>query len=224
MNPTDPEELLEVFDAAGRPTGVAKTRAAIHRDGDWHLAFFCWIFRDGKDGVEVILQKRAQTKDVWPGRYDASAAGHVRFGETAAQASREIEEELGLQVDPSQLVPVMRHRQEHVHGLAVDRLTDLVDREVHDVHVLHCALPLEDYRPGPEVSGLCAVPIDALLELTQGTRESIATTLVTFDDVGGAHHEPLRLDRQQLVSYDAGYLEEIARHTHAHRGSVGQRD
>jgi len=203
-----------VFDDAGRPTGIAKTRAAIHRDGDWHLAFFCWIFRDGKDGVEVVLQKRAQTKDVWPGRYDASAAGHVRFGETAAQASREIDEELGIAVEPTELVAVMRHRQEHVHS------TGLVDREIHDVHVLPCALPLEDYRPGPEVIGLCAVPIDALLELTQGTRESIATTLVTFDDAGIPQHEPLLLDREQLVPDDAGYLEKIG---YSGRASIARR-
>ena len=64
-------EQLEVYDAQGNPTGAAKSRAAIHRDGDWHLALFCWIVTtDGR----VLLQKRAATKDVWPGRYDASAA------------------------------------------------------------------------------------------------------------------------------------------------------
>lgn len=56
-------EQLEVYDAQGNPTGAAKSRAAIHRDGDWHLALFCWIVTtDGR----VLLQKRAATKDVWP--------------------------------------------------------------------------------------------------------------------------------------------------------------
>lgn len=207
---TDPTELIEVFDAAGQPTGVAKTRAAIHRDGDWHLTFFCWIFREAKDGtLEVVLQKRAPHKDVWPGRYDASAAGHVRFGETTAEAAREIEEELGLRVSaqatgPDPLVPIMRHQQEHRHS------SGLVDREIHDVHLLRCALPLEDYRPGPEVSGLCAVPIHQLIELARRMRESIASTLVTFDPAGTAHHEAIRLGREHLVPYDEGYFETIA--------------
>jgi len=205
---SDPLELIEVFDAAGQPTGVAKTRAAVHHDGDWHLAFFCWIFRTAEDGtLEVILQKRADTKDVWPGRYDASAAGHVRFGETTAEASREIEEELGLRLGDghaSQLVPIMRHRQEHVHA------NGLIDREIHDVHLLRCALPLEDYRPGLEVSGLCAVPIDALVDLSRGTRASIAATLVTFDASGQARHQRVLLGPEQLVPYDAGYFELLA--------------
>ncbi|MDB4938361.1 MAG: mutT/nudix family protein, partial [Labilithrix sp.] len=157
---TDPEEPLEVFDEHGRATGIAKARGAIHRDGDWHLAFFCWIVRHGGRGeLEIVLQKRAETKDVWPGRFDASAAGHVRFGETTAQAAREIEEELGLHVDVAQLEPLMRHRQEHVHD------NGLIDREIHDVHLLRCELPLEHYRPGPEVTGIASVPIDAVVEL-----------------------------------------------------------
>jgi hypothetical protein len=35
---TPDDELLEVHDAAGHATGVAKTRGTVHRDGDWHLA------------------------------------------------------------------------------------------------------------------------------------------------------------------------------------------
>ena len=77
----DPDELLEVFDKNGHGTGRAKTRAEIHRQGLWHLAFFCWIVTSAG---EVVLQRRAATKDVWPGRFDASAAGHVRFGGWAA--------------------------------------------------------------------------------------------------------------------------------------------
>ena len=49
----DPTELLEVFTAAGEPTGVAKPRSAIHVDGDWHVAFHCWILRN--EGRAVLL-------------------------------------------------------------------------------------------------------------------------------------------------------------------------
>jgi isopentenyldiphosphate isomerase len=223
---TDPDELLEVYDAAGRPTGIAKRRADIHRDGDWHLAFFCWIVRrtrgassssDGRGELEIVLQRRAATKDVWPGRFDASAAGHVRFGESVTDATREIEEELGLQVEARELRHVLRHRQEHVHQ------SGLVDREIHDVHLVRVDRALDEYRPGPEVTGLVAVPLDELLELVDGRRGAIATTLVTFDAGGSgahadghthahahAHHEPKLLHRDELVPYDAGYHAAIA--------------
>lgn len=203
---TDPDELLEVFamtrGGVARATGLAKTRAAIHHDGDWHLAFFCWIMRksDGGDDIEVVLQKRAPHKDVWPDRFDASAAGHVRFGESTAEASREIEEELGLHVEPSALEPLARHHQEHVHD------SGLVDREIHDLHLLRCDAPLASYRPGPEVTALTAVPIDAVVELVAGRRASIATTLVR----AGAADQRIELRRSDLVPYDVEYWERLA--------------
>ena len=169
MTPDD--ELLEVFDAAGRATGAAKSRASVHRDGDWHLAFFCWIVRqDAGARLDLVLQKRAADKDVWPERFDASAAGHVRFGESAVEASREIEEELGIVAPRGALVPVMRHQQEHVHD------NGLVDREINDVHLWRHDEPLESYRPGPEVTGIAAAPLADVVALATGARTSIATS------------------------------------------------
>jgi isopentenyldiphosphate isomerase len=218
---SDPDELLEVYDAAGLPTGVAKARAGVHRDGDWHLAFFCWIVRRGADGgeaLEVVLQRRAMTKDVWPGRFDASAAGHVRFGEDLAGAAREIEEELGLAIDVAELEPVTRHRQEHVHA------NGLVDREIHDVHLLRCELALEAYRPGPEVTGVVAVSLDALLELVTGARASLEASLVTFDGGGGGpEHAPITLREDDLVPYDVDYWRAIRAAAYSGRASIARR-
>jgi isopentenyldiphosphate isomerase len=207
---TPDDELLEVYDAAGRATGVAKTRAAVHRDGDWHLAFFCWIVRqDAGAGAEgrhdVVLQKRAANKDVWPGRFDASAAGHVRFGESGVEAAREIEEELGIVAPPGALVPVMRHHHEHTHD------NGLVDREIHDVHLWRHDEPLESYRPGPEVIGIAAAPLADVVALATGARTSLATSLVTFDARGRATHTPIDLKTGDLVPYDAAYWERLVR-------------
>lgn len=198
---TDPDELLEVFDKQGRPTGRAQSRRIVHEKGLWHLAFFCWIVTSAGN---VVLQRRAAWKDVWPDRFDASAAGHVRFGENLAQAARELDEELGLTVDVAALEPVMRHRQEHVHP------NGLVDREIHDVYLLRCDRRLEDYRPGPEVSGLTSVPLRALVELAQRTRGEIPATLVTFDAAHRATRAPIVLLRDDLVPYDPGYHSAIA--------------
>lgn len=150
-------ELLEVYDAAGNPTGIAKTRAAIHRDGDWHLAFFCWIVTSDH---RVLLQRRAADKDVWPGRLDASAAGHVRFGEGIAGALREIEEELGVPPPPLDALDyVGRFRHESVHE------NGIVCREHEEVFVWRSDRPLDEYRPGPEVSELVFVPLAELASL-----------------------------------------------------------
>jgi isopentenyldiphosphate isomerase len=202
---TDPDELLEVFDADGWGTGRAKARGPIHRDGDWHLAFFCWIVRAGPRGPELVLQKRSAIKDVWPGRFDASAAGHVRFGETRAEMLREVEEELGLEIAESELVRLPRHRQEHRHP------NGIIDREHHELNLLRCDLPFEAYRPSPlEVSGLAALPAAELADLAEGRRERIATELVEFGPGGPIRRTPLDFRRENLVPYDDGYHSRLA--------------
>ena len=202
---TDPDELLEIYDPDGHPTGRAKARGPIHRDGDWHLAFYCWIVRAGPDGPELLLQKRSALKDTWPDHFDASAAGHVRFGETRAEMVREVLEELGLEIAADDLVPLPRHRQEHHHA------NGIVDREHHELHLLRCDQPLERYRPSPlEVSGLVAVPAEAWVALAEARRAAIETELVEFEADGTARRSPLRLGRGDLVPYDAGYHHRLA--------------
>ena len=196
---TDPDELLEVYDADGRPTGRAKPRGAVHRDGDWHLAFFCWVARPGPDGPEVLLQHRSLVKDVWPGRFDASAAGHVRFGETLDQAAREVREELGIAVELDDLVPLGRHRQQHRHP------NGLIDREHHALHLLLPGPPAGAYSPNPaEVLGLAWVRAEELLALVDGRREAIRAAYRSSDAAAGPASERT-LRRDDLVPYDDGY-------------------
>lgn len=46
---------------------------------------------------ELFLQKRAETKDIQPGKWDTSVGGHIDFGEEVEDAlKREAREELGI--------------------------------------------------------------------------------------------------------------------------------
>ena len=118
-------ELFDVYDEALNHIGV-KARAAVHRDGDWHQVFHCWVIgRDADGGSFVILQKRAPNKD-YPGKIDISAAGHLEAGETVRDGVREIEEELGLQVGFEDLIPLGR------------RLGIMKDGDLHRLPDLSC--------------------------------------------------------------------------------------
>jgi isopentenyldiphosphate isomerase len=200
VHQNDPAELLEVFDAAGRPSGRARSRAAVHLYGEWHQAFHCWILR--RERKEVVLQRRALVKDTYPGCWDAAAAGHWRFGETPAQAARELAEELGLDVDFSQLVHRGRERSNR-------RLSNgLIDREHHQVYVLDSDRPLTEYRPDPgEVSAVAAFPLAGLLDLIGGRRDSLAATEAVSVGPEG-HLEPLEtvVHKPDLVPYSAARL------------------
>jgi isopentenyldiphosphate isomerase len=196
----DPDELLEVFDTAGRPTGQAKTRAAIHLDGDWHRAFHCWIVR--RAGTEVVLQRRSLAKDTFAGCWDAAAAGHWRFGESAAEAAREITEELGITVP----FEALEYRgREH----AARRFSNgLTDRELHEIYLLRDDRPLLEYRPDAgEVIGLAAFGIADLIALASGGVASIvAREAATVTAEGLLVATELSVTAEDVVPYRADRL------------------
>jgi isopentenyldiphosphate isomerase len=192
----DPGELLEILDADGRATGQARSRAAIHLNGEWHKAFHCWIMRDA--GRQVVLQRRSLEKDTFPGCWDAAAAGHWRFGESAAEAAREIAEELGLSIAFSSLAYRGRERAEREFA------SGLIDREFHEVYVLASDLPLNAFRPDPhEVIALAAFAADDLLADTPALH---ALDAVTVNPDGSLAPTSVVARRDELVPYPAARL------------------
>jgi len=106
------EELIDVLSPDGTPTGVAKPKSALHRDGDWHLAVHVWIVTT--DG-QLLLQRRARVKDNHPDLWDVSCAGHVDAGETAIDAAlRETAEEIGIDLSADELIPFATLRDQFV--------------------------------------------------------------------------------------------------------------
>jgi isopentenyl-diphosphate delta-isomerase type 1 len=92
------DEIFDVVDAADRAIGRA-ARADVHARNLRHRAVHVLLFNGNG---EIYIQKRAASKDTFPGRYDSSASGHLGAGETYdACAAREVREELGLIVPPS---------------------------------------------------------------------------------------------------------------------------
>ena len=101
----DDEEVFEVMEAPPqafemvkdqpRSTGVQKRRKQVHVDGDWHCSAHVWLI----DPVRhlILVQKRSERKDTFPGRWDISAAGHIEVGSKPLEtAKRELAEELGV--------------------------------------------------------------------------------------------------------------------------------
>ncbi|HLV37581.1 MAG TPA: NUDIX domain-containing protein [Spirillospora sp.] len=159
--------MLDIYDENMTHLGV-KERGAVHRDGDWHRVFHCWvIYRDAAGQDFMVLQKRGPDKDIFPNRLDVTVGGHYEAGESMAEGVREIEEELGITARFDDLIPVGVR-------VTVARYEGLIDREFADNFLLVRDTAIGDYPyQQDEVSGLVALNIDETLALFAGERETI---------------------------------------------------
>lgn len=162
------DELLDIYDESMALLGV-KPRDRVHVDGDWHKTFHCWIIGRRQGHRFVLFQLRGPDKDVYPDTLDITAAGHIEHGETAREAVRELEEELGISVDLDALVQL---------GVRCDvlRFRDLRLREFCETFLLRDDRPLDAYAlDSDEVAGLVEVELEDGLRLFSGEVEHIDT-------------------------------------------------
>jgi len=98
-----PQKAGEIFDVVDENDVVVgrKTRGEVHAQKLMHRAVH--VFVHDKKG-QLLLQKRSMFKDVHPGTWDSSVAGHVDAGEDYLTAAiRELDEEMGIRVDEAPL-------------------------------------------------------------------------------------------------------------------------
>lgn len=168
--------MLDIYDENMNHLGT-KPRNEVHRDGDWHKVFHCWVIYRDDDGQDwVILQKRASDKDTFPNYLDVSAAGHYSAGESLQEAMRELEEELGLSPRFEELIPIGKR-------ISVAKYENIIDRQFADVFLYECNQPLQDYEyQKDEISGLIALNVEQGLQLCTGEVELITVPAVGYDD------------------------------------------
>ena len=74
-------ELFDVIDSKGNPAGQIVSREKAHAEGIPHRTAHIWIIRKKEGRVQILLQKRSQNKDSFPGKFDTSSAGHIQAGD-----------------------------------------------------------------------------------------------------------------------------------------------
>lgn len=208
----DPAELFDVVLVDGTPTGLAKPRAAVHRDGDWHRAVQVWVIGHDEDGEPFLMfQQRSLAKDTFPGRLGATVGGHYRAGEDLAQAIREIEEEIGIAPDLAALRPL------GVRICVSEQEPGIIDNELQAVFFLEDDRPLTAYRPHPaELAGLVRFRLADLLPVLAGEASSLSGTVLA---TGAADVVPAAFEVSDFViRIDQYYLRVAIAAANALRG------
>ena len=193
------DERVDVLDGSGKPTGEVAWKSEAHRRGLWHRGFHCWICGTDASGEPYLLvQRRAATKDTWPGRLDVTAAGHLAAGEEPLRGGlREVEEELGLRVEPGRLIPLGTRRVEQ-------EIPGGCDREFHDVFLLVDATPPERMRlQVEEVEAILSIRLDLVEALGDG--ESVPAV-----EYAGGRAVATRVSPSDFVPNDDDYLGRVA--------------
>ena len=117
----DDTDVVVLVDPNGTPTGTAP-RPTVHTAATpLHLAFSTYLCdADGR----VLLTRRALSKTTWPGVWTNAACGHLRPGETAAEAAvRRVPEELGTApLDLRTALPDFRYRAVDASGVVENEI------------------------------------------------------------------------------------------------------
>jgi len=147
------DELIDILDTYGKPTGTTALKSKAHRLGLFHATVHIWFYTD--DG-KILLQQRGEQKITYPLLWDVSVAGHIGAGEKiGVSAIREIEEEIGLQVQEEDLIKigVFKSMQKH-HDT-------LIDNEFHHTFLCELKVPLHLLqKQESEVADLKIIPIE----------------------------------------------------------------
>ena len=158
------EEMIDLFYADGKPSGVTIARGSGAPEGMYWAVVDVWVVTpDGR----FLIQKRDMAKRKWAGYWASSAAGAVQSGETPDQACRrETSEEVGLITDFNRGGKIFEFlddkRIHHVYLFCQEVDTDKLVLQPGEVSDARLATPGEIRRMIRDES---MVPVDYLPQL-----------------------------------------------------------
>ena len=137
------EEKFDVLNEWGEFTGKIASREECHKRGLWHRAVYAFIIDDNKN---VLLQKRSNTKKLWPNMWDVTVGGHVDSGEFGRQALiREVKEELWIKIKDDNIKYL-------VSSTSINEQGDIINKHYNECYLITKNIDISDIKVQEEVS------------------------------------------------------------------------
>lgn len=172
------DELVDLLDENGNYTGETTLKSKAHLLGLFHPTVHIWCYT--KVG-ELLFQKRADTKETFPGLWDITVAGHIAAAEQIEMAAlREVKEEIGLTLKQEELikVKVFKTINHHPNGI--------IDAEFNHVFLAPLQVPLAELvLQEEEVAALQLIPLPQLKQ------QIAAAAMVGFVPMSEAYWDAL---------------------------------
>lgn len=119
-------ELLNIVDENDNIIG-SDTRKNVHKKGLLHREIHVWIYKKNGD---ILFQKRAMTKDTYPGLLAASVGGHVEPEESYEEtALKELMEKTGIRARENEIEFIVKMRLK-----SFDPLTNMTNNTFRSVY------------------------------------------------------------------------------------------
>lgn len=152
------DEYIDIVNIKGIPTGESCLKSEVHRLGHYHNTAHVWLFTT--DG-EILLQQRALSKEICPGLWDVSAAGHVDTGEAIEDAAiRETFEELNYKLSKKDLIKIGVFLKEQTYPSGIK------DNEFHHTYISCLKNSIDELIFDPiEVEAIKLVTIPTFIDL-----------------------------------------------------------
>ncbi len=197
------KEKLKILDDNKNEIGIAD-RDEVHKKGYWHETFHCWIV--GKhDKIDYIyFQKRSDQKKDFPNLLDITAAGHLMSDETVDDGVREVREELGIDVQFSDLTSL---------GVIEDSIvTDsFIDREFANVFLYHKDDSDDFTLQVEEVAGIFKSEFADFYDMCLGKKRNIKAEGFEINKIGEKVAVTSNISLKHFVPHKNAYLEKVVR-------------
>ncbi|WP_291960509.1 NUDIX hydrolase [Maribacter sp.] len=165
------DELIDILDSEGNMTNTTAMKSEAHKNGWFHQTVHIWFYTlEGK----ILMQQRGKNKDIYPLLWDVSVAGHIGAGESIVNSAvREIEEEIGLCIAPSELDKIGTFKSVKNHSKI------LKDYEFHNTFIATLKLPFSELqKQDSEVEALKLISIN---EFSKALKDPIKYSYVPHD-------------------------------------------
>jgi isopentenyldiphosphate isomerase len=196
------EEYFDIYNESMEYIGT-ELRSEVHKKGYWHKSFQCWfVFRE--DNKQYILfQKRHPDKDIYPNLLDTTAAGHFKAGEVLVDGIREVEEELGVNVNFDDLFSVGIIKEEKVEE-------EFIDLEFGNVFLYYSKVPMENFKlQTEEVTGIFKMDLEDIPRLFDKKLQYVNIEGYELGSKGEYHKIKLRVTEKDLVPHGLTYYYKI---------------
>jgi isopentenyl-diphosphate delta-isomerase type 1 len=159
--------MIDILDPNGEPTGEVLSRKEVHRLGKLHRAVHLYLFNKEN---ELLLQRRPESADHYPGMLSISVTGHVDAGESSLDAvSRELREELGLNAEDKDFKFLFSSRRDVVLS------PTYIDHQINDIYACWLDFDIKNITfDRNEVSEVKCVSISNFEQMVELSAENIA--------------------------------------------------